>query len=171
MCSRILPRKGFQYAIEACAGLETDWEIHVIGDGPYLDDLKKVAGRKDVPVTFWGWLGKKDNRFKDLYQTSSIFIFPSEAENFPVVLLEAMAAGHAIIASTAGGCPEVVGTAALLVEPRDAGAIRENLLKLVGSEPLRLQLGRKALEQVQQFSWINVTGQYLDCYRKVKESR
>jgi glycosyltransferase involved in cell wall biosynthesis len=167
MCSRMLPRKGFQYAIEAVKDLGLDWQVNIIGEGPYLDELKKMAANSSTPIKFWGWLDKNNPQFRDLYQTSSIFVFPSESENFPVVLLEAMAAGMAIITSTAGGCPEVVSDAALLVEPRDVDAIQNNLLMLIKSNQLRGEFRQKGFRQVQQFNWDNVTRQYLDCYRRV----
>ena len=168
MCSRILPRKGFQYAIEAIRDIELDWQVNVVGEGPYLPELKRLAENSKTEIKFWGWLDKNDREFSELLSKSSIFIFPSEAENFPAVLLEAMSAGMAIITSTAGGCPEVVGDAGLLVEPRDTDGIRKMLVKLVESDQLRGQLGQAALERAQQkFNWKKIAQQYLNCYNKV----
>jgi glycosyltransferase involved in cell wall biosynthesis len=148
MCSRIFQFKGFQYAIEAVKRLELDWQVHVVGEGPYLPELKKLAEGSKTPIKFWGWLDKNNSKFYELFNTSSIFIFPSEADNFPTVLLEAMSAGMAIITCSAGGCPEVVGKAGLLVEPRDTEGIRKTLKKLVES-------GK------------NIASQYLNCYQEV----
>jgi glycosyltransferase involved in cell wall biosynthesis len=168
MCSRILPRKGFQYTIEAVRDMELDWQVNVVGEGPYLPELKRLAQDSKTPIKFWGWLDKNDRRFQELFSKSAVFIFPSEAENFPSVLLEAMASGMAIITSTAGGCPEVVGKTGLLVEPRDTEGIRKMLLKLVESDELRRQLGQAALERAQQqFNWENIAQQYLNCYSQI----
>ena len=167
MCSRIFNFKGFQYAIEAVKDMDMDWQVNIVGEGPYLPELKRLAEGSKPAIKFWGWLDHNDPELKHLYESSSIFIFPSEAENFPTVLLEAMAAGMAIITSTAGGCPEVVGDAGVLVEPRDAAAIRDNLEKLVSSEKLRQQFAAAVLERVQQFSWESIAQKYLDCYQKV----
>jgi glycosyltransferase involved in cell wall biosynthesis len=167
MCSRILPRKGFQYVIEAVKDMELDWQVHVVGEGPYLPELKQLAENSKTPIKFWGWLDKKDPKFYELFNKSAIFVFPSEAENFPAVLLEAMSAGMAIITSTAGGCPEVVGKAGLLVEPRDTEGIRNTLKKLIESDKLRQQLSEAALEKVEQFNWKNIAQQYLNCYNEV----
>lgn len=57
-----------------------------------------------------------------MYETSKIFVFTSGAENFPIVLLEAMASGLAIITTEGAGCSEVVGDAALLVSRASAPA-------------------------------------------------
>ena len=76
---------------------------------------------------------------------------------------------RAIITSTAGGCPEVVGKAGLLVEPKDISAIRETLMKLIDSEEQRQNLGRSALERVKEFSWDRIAAAYVDCYRKLAQ--
>ena len=171
MCSRILPRKGFQYVIEAIKDIEPGWEVNVVGEGPYLGELKKLAAGAKTPIKFWGWIDPNDRQLKTLYETSSIFVFPSEAENFPSVLLEAMSAGMAIITSTAGGCGEVVGDAGVLVEPRDSNAIGAKLREFIGSQQLREQLGLAARQRVKEFSWPNIANQYIECYHAVIEQR
>ena len=171
MCSRILPRKGFQYALEAMRSMQLDWKVDIVGDGHYLDELRKIAAQMDTPVKFWGWLDQKSEEFRYLYESGSIFIFPSEAENFPSVLLEAMAASMAIITSDAGGCPEVVGDAAIIVKPGDTVAIREAIEKLTASETLCSQYGAAALERVRQFDWKHIANRNVDCYRNVIERR
>ena len=171
MCSRILPRKGFQYAIEALKGVGDEWEIEVVGEGPFLPELRRVADDNNVNVKFHGWLDRDDEKFAQLFRESSIFVFPSEAENFPSVLLEAMSAGMAIITSTAGGCPEVVGEAGLLAEPRDVEGIRDCLMRLFESKELCDQLGAAALKRVEQFSWENVAKQYVSCFEAVIAGR
>lgn len=164
LCSRMLEFKGFQYVIEAVKDLSLDWQVHVVGDGPYLQTLKQQADQSKTPVIFHGWLNHTDSRFRDLFETSSIFVFPSQMENFPTVLLEAMNAGLAIITSTTGGCPEVIGQAGLLVEPKDAAAIRMQLLALTASEPRRQALASAARQRLEQFSWEHIARHYIDCY-------
>ena len=56
MAGRILRRKGFQHVLTALRSIDTDFEVHVAGDGPFLDDLKKIAGTLSQEVTFHGWL-------------------------------------------------------------------------------------------------------------------
>jgi glycosyltransferase involved in cell wall biosynthesis len=167
MCSRIFAFKGLQYALEAIRGMDLDWQVDIVGDGPYLPALRQMAEGSKTPVRFWGWLDKGDPRLSDLFDSASIFIFPSEAENFPSVLLEAMAARTAILTTTAGGCPEVVGEAGILVPPRSAEAIRQGLQRLLESQPLRLELSNAAFARVQDFEWRNIAARYLDVYREV----
>ena len=167
LCSRLLGRKGFQYALEAIGQTDFAGQVHVVGDGPMLSELKNMAAGMGATVRFWGWLDKEDPRFRQLYAESGIFIFPSEAENFPMVLLEAMAAGMAIITSTAGGCPEVVGDSALLVKPRNSLEIKEQLQKLLNEDSLCMQLGESVQRRVEQFRWTAVAKKYAACYQNV----
>ncbi len=170
LCSRLLPRKGFQYVINAVKDLSLDWQVHIVGDGTYLQDLRALAKDSKTPVFFHGWLDRGGSKFADLYETSSIFILPSESENFPTVLLEAMSAGLAIVASAAGGCSEVVGDAGLLVEPRDAVAMRRTILQLIENEPLRRDLSRKAVRRVDMFAWESICRRYVELYQTLIDS-
>jgi glycosyltransferase involved in cell wall biosynthesis len=88
-------------------------------------------------------------------------------ENFPTVLLEAMSAGSAIISSTAGGCPEVVGNAGLLVEPKNIDMIREKILLLIENKNLRTCLANQSIQQVQQFTWSQIKQKYLTLYENM----
>ena len=164
LCSRLLPRKGFQHVLAALEGIGPDWQVHIVGDGPYRAPLEQQAQKLSMEVKFWGWLDQRSPRFRQLYESSAIFAFPSEAENFPSVLLEAMSAGMAIVTSTAGGCPEVVGSAGLLVEPGNVQQIRQALLRLMENESLRRDLGAKALERVGRFTWSHIADEYVARY-------
>jgi glycosyltransferase involved in cell wall biosynthesis len=164
MAGRIVQSKGFQYAIESFKGLPAEWKIDVVGDGTYLDELKALTAPLGAAVTFHGWLDRSDAVLKELFGRSSIFVFPSEAENFPTVLLEAMSAGMAIITSNAGGCPEVVGEAAMLVPPRDPAAIRMCLDQLIQSPSLVEKISAAGVERAARFSWQSVAAQYVTFY-------
>jgi glycosyltransferase involved in cell wall biosynthesis len=167
LCSRLLPRKGFQYVIEAVRDLSLDWQVHIVGDGPYMETLKKLAGGSKTTIVFHGWLDRSDLKFKDLFETSSIFILPSEMENFPTVLLEAMSAGLSIITSAAGGCPEVIGNAGLIIEPANTNALRSAILSLTGDIELRDRLANLGKKQVELFSWETVARQYQKLYQSI----
>ena len=171
MAGRMLRFKGYQHALAALEGIAAaGWEVHLLGDGDYLPALKEQAQRLKLPVRFWGWLGQKDPRFRELFATSSIFIQPSEMENFPTALLEAMAAGMAVITSTAGGCLEAVGEAALTAPPGDVGRLREHLTTLMKDEGRRAELMAAGRQRVEQFRWENVAGQYLQYFQKLIDS-
>lgn len=165
--TRMFERKGVQYVLEALKGLTHSFDVNIVGDGPYLDTLQNMAKGHGINVKFWGWLDNNSPKLKELFETSSIFVFPSEAENFPIVLLEAMAARMAIITTSGTGCAEVVGDSALLVEPRSVEGIREALITLINDPALCEKLGsssRKRLED--NFTWVAVANRYSELFQK-----
>jgi glycosyltransferase involved in cell wall biosynthesis len=163
--TRMVERKGVQYFLRALEGGWLQREVHIAGDGPYLPTVKALAEELRLDVRFWGWLEPGSDELLRLYATSQIYVFPSEVENFPLVLLEAMRAGAAIITTKGTGCAEVVGEAALLVEPRNPGAIRAALQRLVGDPELCRRLGAAARARLRDnFTWPAVACRYAECY-------
>jgi glycosyltransferase involved in cell wall biosynthesis len=167
LVSRMLPRKGVQHLLAALPSLDLrGFEVDIVGDGPYLPTLKQMASELSLPVKFWGWLDNKSPHLKELYERSSVFVFTSEAENFPIVLLEAMAAGQAIVTCDGTGCPEVVGSDALLVPPRRPDRLVEALGRLIENDHLRFHLGRRARARVEQeFNWQIIARRHVELYR------
>lgn len=165
LVSRLIRRKGFQHFLQAVEAVPMRHEVNIVGDGPCRPELEALASRAATRVRFWGWLDNDSRELRQLYETSSMFVLPSLAENFPVALLEAMAAGLAIITSNAHGCAEVVGDAALLVPPGDPRAIREAVLRLTADDALVAELGRRARQRLEaEFDWAAVTERYLRAY-------
>lgn len=169
--TRMLERKGVQFILEALRGLDHGFEVNIVGEGPYLATLRQLAARLGVEVRFHGWLDNDSAEIRDLFESSSIFVFPSEAENFPIVLLEAMAAGMAIITTSGTGCAEVVGDSAILVTPRDADGIRSALLSLFGDPARCSSLGASARKRVEEnFRWSVVADRYSNVLQRFRRS-
>jgi len=121
-----------------------------------------------VDVEVLGYVDNKSSEFIDLFETSDVYVFTSSSENFPVVLLEAMTAGTAIITSNDTGCAEAVGDCALLVPPENSAAIREALQKLFSNPELREELRKKGRQRVESlFCTDSVTQRYVDLYHSV----
>ena len=152
--TRMFQRKGVQFLLEALHGLEPDWEVDILGEGPFWEDLKQLAAEYESGARFHGHVDNVSAEFREQLETAGIFVFTSEAENFPMVLLEAMVAGLPIITTRETGCEEVVGEAALLVEPRNADQLRAALVRLMGDPALRKQLGAAGRTRVEtHFTW------------------
>jgi glycosyltransferase involved in cell wall biosynthesis len=161
----MLERKGVQYVLDSLAESPVEPEVHIVGDGPFLPELRRKAEELHSPARFWGWLDNRSPELRELYQSAGIFVFPSEAENFPVVLLEAMAAGLAIITTEGTGCAEVVGDAGLLVPVRDSKAISLALRRLIDNPELRRSLGAAARRRIEErFTWTAVARRYVEEY-------
>ena len=165
--TRMFERKGVQYLLRALVGMSGAFNVNIVGDGPHLQTLKTMAKELQIDAHFWGHVDNDSTELKELYETASIFVFTSEAENFPIVLLEAMIAGTAIITSSGTGCAEVVGDTALLVPVRDPDAIESALHKLTRDPDLVARLAKAARERViSRFGWDGVIDQHIDVYRQ-----
>lgn len=168
MCSRIYSFKGFQYAVEAVKDIDPAWQVNIVGEGPYMPQLKRLAEGRRPSIKFWGWLNRDSDELKNLYESSSIFIFPSQAESFGLVIAEAMSAGNAVIASDIPAHREVLADTGLYVETRNPQQIRTQLQKLISNGNLCRELGEKArLRVCENFDWSIVVKKYLDCYHTV----
>ena len=169
--TRMLERKGVQDVLHALAKPGIDFDVNIVGTGPYLDKLVDLNKKLGTNAKFHGWLDNDSDELRGLLEESSIFVFPSHAENFPLVLLEAMAAGMAIITTDQTGCREVVGDSALQVPPGDSNAIRMAMESLISDHELRERLGRAARKRLEEnFGWPSVTERYLSTYRELISS-
>lgn len=167
--SRLFPRKGAQHMLAALSGLDLkDWEVVIAGDGPMLDELKQQAAQLGIAVQFPGFV--KGDALQELYASSAIFVFPSLHDNFPVVLLEALSAGCAIVTNNVTGMPEVVGEAGLLVKPHDIAGLRAAIKSLMDDEDRRNQLADLAHRRVAELAWERIMAQHLDLYGRVSGS-
>lgn len=165
--TRLVERKGVHHLLEAVDGLDLEHEIHVVGDGPYGPTLRRIAEGCRARVKFHGWLENGSPELDRLYETSDIFVLASEAENFPISLLEAMAAGLAIVTTRGTGCEEVVGDAGVLVEPGDVDGLRSALAGLTSDPDQCRRLGRAARERLaQRYAWPIVADRYVEVYRR-----
>jgi len=94
-----------------------------------------------------------DDKLPEFYRGAVVFIFPSLYEGFGLPPLEAMACGTPVLTSNVTSLPEVVGDAALMVDPYDVDAIAEGIKRLIGDDNLRKELSQKGLARAKLFSW------------------
>lgn len=172
MAGRLLPRKGFQHVLMALEGVESDFEVHIAGDGPLRGELEALAKRLSMKVVFHGWIEHGSDTLRDLYESAAIFCLPSQRENASVALLEAMLAGAAVVTSNDTGCAETIGDAGFTVAPGDVAGLREQVSRLLASESYRAEWGARARQRVQNhFTWDAIASHYLDLLRYAKEER
>jgi glycosyltransferase involved in cell wall biosynthesis len=158
LVTRMFERKGVQFFLEALEGMKTSWEILIAGDGPYLPRLQEMARRASSPVTFLGFI--RGERLRELYHSARVFVFPSIQENFPIVLLEAMGAGCAVVTTNAHGCAEVVEDAAIRVAPGDPEALRAALEDLLPDDRKIDRLAHLAQQRVGRFGSEQISRRY-----------
>ncbi len=150
MSGRLLKLKGFLDVLEALRDVPGDYEVRIAGDGPMREAMERAAEELPQKVSFHGWLDSASDALRELYESSTIFALPSARENAPVSMLEAMAAGMAVVTSNASGCRETIGDAGLLVPAGDIPALAEALLSLIAAPARVAELGRKARRRVEQ---------------------
>lgn len=119
-------------------------------------DAGKVFNNVSFPyhseqTCFLGYI--PEEHLPGLYSSATLFILPSLDEGFGLPALEAMACGTPVITSTAGALPEVVGDAALQVNPFCMDEIQEAMRTLLSSEKLRSDLIDKGLQHSRLFTW------------------
>jgi len=126
----------------------------IIGDEiSKYPNLRRLVHRHQLhqQVRFLGFV--PDETLAVLYRLASAFVFPSLYEGFGLPTLEAMAAGAPVITSNVSSLPEVVGDAALLIDPLDAGAIAAAMERVLSDPALSADLTRRGRERVKAFSW------------------
>lgn len=142
--SRLSPEKGLDLLVRAVAELvpeHPDLHVAVAGGGPEQQALEELCRELGVSGHVQ-LLGTRDDVAR-LLRRATVFVSPSREEAGPLAVLEAMAAGTAVVATRVGGTPEVVadGITGILVEP-DAGALAEGLRRVLADPGLRARLGR-----------------------------
>ena len=116
-------------------------------------------------VRFLGFVS--DDTLAALYRLAAVFVFPSLYEGFGLPPLEAMASGAPVITSNVSSLPEVVGDAALLIDPYDPEAIADAMARVLSDETLRAQLRARGLLRARHFSWERSIGRVRDIYGEV----
>lgn len=131
--------KGVDLLIEALAQVDEPVTLDVYGDGTERARLEAQAAARGVAATFHGHRPDVRSQLSE----ADLFVLPSRAENLPVSILEAMAAGLPVVATRAGGVPELVddGVTGLLARPDDAGSLAAAIAALVGDAARRRRYG------------------------------
>ena len=163
---RLVRQKGFDRLLEAwrrvCDGF-SNWKLLIFGAGPEENDLKSLADTLDVLhcVQFVPPVKGLDA----VYRHAEIYAMSSRAEGFPMVLLEALAAGLPAVSFSCTG-PDVIirdGTDGFLVKQNHTDKLAEKLAELMKNEPLRAQFAKNAQQVIKRFSLKD----YLDAYENL----
>jgi phosphatidyl-myo-inositol alpha-mannosyltransferase len=170
-CGRHETRKGLSVLLDAFGQVSTDAELWIAGTGPDTDELKRRAG-DDERIT---WLGRvsDEEKFARL-KAADVFCAPSlGGESFGVVLIEAMAAGTTVVASSLDGYQNVAthDRDALLSPPGDAAALAASLDTALSDPALGERLRSAGTERARSFAMAALADRYLDIYRELIDAR
>ena len=161
-------RKNIVRLVDAFESLDPGWRLVLAGAFGYgAEAIRSRIERSSANdrISVLGYIGVEE--LAGWYARASIFAFPSLDEGFGMPLLEAMAAGIAIVTSTSSALPEVAGDAALLVDPYDTEALSQALKRLADDSELRLDLVRKGQARVREFSWDKAVRETWAVYQKL----
>jgi glycosyltransferase involved in cell wall biosynthesis len=116
-------------------------------------------------ILFPGWIGQPD--LPAVYSLAGLYLYPSNLEAFPIPLTEAMACGTPIVTSNVNGLAEIVGDAAILVDPKDADAIAVAVTQVLSDGGMQARLSQRGLARATQFTWDRCAQQTLDLLERL----
>jgi glycosyltransferase involved in cell wall biosynthesis len=150
------------------AGAYPDLKLIIIGDDLSGNpDLRRTVVRSGVQndVRFLGFVPIEVLRI--FYDEAKIFVFPSLYEGFGLPPLEAMVHGTPVVTSAVSSLPEVVGKAAVLVNPENVFEIMRALHRVLTDRALRERMKELGYQQAAKFSWEVSVRRILDAYQLV----
>ncbi len=165
------PRKNLIRLIEAYQklSLKKAYNLVIVGKkGWHYEGIFQRVQQLNLEkhVRFLGYVDQKD--LPSLYHLATVFVYPSLYEGFGLPPLEAMTCGTPIITSNISSLPEVVGKAALLINPRSIPEITNALNTLLTDDMLRVKLARLGLIQAKKFSWEKTAREILKIITSIK---
>ena len=169
----IIPAKGLDLLIQACARLPDSWELHLVGAGSEEAALRALADELGVSDRV-RWLGKRPSlEMPDFYRSIDVLALPSRTtprwkEQFGRVLVEAMACETPVVGSDSGEIPHVIGRDGLIFPENDADALAAHLRSLQSDADLRRELGRRGRQRVlERFTQAQVARATAEVYRQM----
>ena len=155
------PRKNTQLTITAFNQIHAEYpdaQLWVIG----IEDVDHYRQHEKPWIHMRGYVPRADA--EDLLRGAVALVYSSRFEGFGLPLLEAMAAGTPLIASSAASIPEVVGDAGILFPPTDTAALADAMRSLLLEPRRRARLRQKGLQRIGAFSWHEVAKRHLAVY-------
>jgi glycosyltransferase involved in cell wall biosynthesis len=171
------PRKNLSRVVEAFALLrerrpELPHRLAIVGRigwgvEPLQQRVRELQLESVVP--FAGYVADED--LPALYSAADLFVYPSLYEGFGIPPLEAMACGTPVVTSNVSSLPEVVGDAALSVNPLDVEAMASAMEKVLTDAALRQTLSERGLERARAFTWERMARLTIEVYQEVSSEQ
>ena len=170
--STLEPRKNIEQVVRSFARLVqqerlADLNLVLVGGKGWLFEkiFETLSGydalKERIVVT--GFV--EDEDLAPIYGGALAFVFPTFYEGFGLPALEAMQCGAPVITSNTSSLPEVVGDAAVMLDPADSDGLCEAVLRVYGDAALRASMSRKSLERARLFSWEKCVAETVTAYR------
>lgn len=151
----LCPRKNQKRLIAAYASLpdelRTQFRLVLVGGRGWCDDCIVHCAMNTKGVEWRNYIA--DEEYKELLSTATVFAYPSLYEGFGMQVLDALQRAIPVLTSNCGSLAEVVGDAALIVDPESERSIASGLIALLEHEDVRSTLREKGPLQANKFSW------------------
>lgn len=166
---KLLPSKGIGDLLVAFDQLESEARLAVVGPiehERFADRIEEIDGAEHL-----GYV--EQSLLDSLYQRADLFVFPTRSDVFPLVTLEAMAAGTPIITTNVGGLPEqITDETGVLVEPQRPDELVLEIKALLADEERRHSMGTNAIARVRErFSWDSIAKKTAEQYDRILSSQ
>lgn len=164
------------YSMKEILRRKSDVKLVIIGRdwGNYISSLKALAKNLDIQdaVMFTGEISF--NNLIKAYVDSDVFVLPSVYEGLPTAVLEAMACGTPVVATSSGGTGSLIinGFNGYIVNPSSANGFAECILKLLVDGKLRRRMGENGRQYVKEnYSWEKITGKITKIYQDIVDAQ
>jgi glycosyltransferase involved in cell wall biosynthesis len=159
------PHKNLGRLFEAYAGTDTRQPLYISGEPDAVTDSLIIKSGAREKIKFIGRITEED--LPVLYNLADLFVFPSLYEGFGLPPLEAMACGTPVITSRTSSLPEVVGEAAVTVDPYNVEELTAAINSVLHDEKMKAGMTKSGLKQAKKFSWQETARQTIDIYSEV----
>jgi glycosyltransferase involved in cell wall biosynthesis len=160
---------GLLEAYTTSAQLRTAYGLICFGGGAFNMDEQKAIQKLGLDEGQVMQLGGSDQLLARLYESASVFVYPSLYEGFGIPPLEAMAHDCPVVCSNTSSIPEVVADAGEYFDPGDIESMRAAIERIVESDSYRNTLIVKGRERLKSFSWDRCAAETYDIYTKLSE--
>lgn len=148
----LIERKNVDNIIKAKKIAKTRYNLVIVGDGPEMDNLKKLS--KDIPDIYF--IGSR-NDVENILPDCDCLILPSHTESFGLVLIEALACGLSVIGSNVGGIKEIITkNVGILINPENIESISEGIDRIFSDEELLNKYKSNARNRALDFSKVEI---------------
>ncbi len=170
----IEPRKNYVRLIQAYQQLRAENGIAhdlIIGGGKgwlyqdVFDEVKSLGLEKQV--RFLGFV--PDDDLLGMLSLAELFVYPSIYEGFGLPPLEAMACGTPVVASNTSCLPEILGDAAVFVDPLDVSSMANGMISMLSNDGLKNDMKARGIKRASRFTWADSAGCLLNLYDRLEE--
>lgn len=170
----LVQRKGVKHLIHALPIIKKeikDVRVIIIGKGPEKKNLVKLSEELDLEknINFIENVSKED--LPRYYSTASLFVFPTFLEGFGMVAIESMACGTPVVASDIEPLKSIIGDSGMFFNPGNHLDLAEKVIEILNDKYLRNSLSENAAKRATNYTWNNISTQYLDLYQKLLEEK